>query len=523
MALEEVAPQAPTAIDEYRMRTVRVAVAATYVAVALLLCIPILPGRADINTVPYGFLVGLTAVGGTAAALLPWRRLFAAGWGQRLLYGWSVLDIVLVTSGMAVSGGPQSDVIFLYVLTTVFFAISYTRGPQAWLFAMTCAAYLLLVLGWHAGTPVAAVVVRLGTLATVWFMVAYLSQERNAQLSAYLASQELAEHRAELLRAVARTAASITILDADRVMDEVTTSLIDLGFDVCNFDVLEEGARTYRVSHARGLPEAFTEAVHPAAMGIPGLVMARRGTVVLEDYNSYALAVPALIHLGVQVVVGVPVFVDGQPEAVLVAARLHTRHLPAPDIEVVEILATQVGRALENAKRFRAEHDVAEAASLASLRDELTGVGNRRQANLMLERLRPGDALVLIDLDHFKEVNDRDGHAAGDKVLRVLGQHLRDAVRDGDDVARYGGEEFLLLLRRAGAEAFPAVERILESWRARHMATSFSAGVAFHDGNRPATITIGQADAALYAAKRTGRNRVCMYGSGLEDDEVERV
>src|SRR6266851_3450267 len=318
---------------------------------------------------------------------------------------------------MAVSGGPQSDVIFLCVLTTVFFAISYTRGPQAWLFAMTCAAYLLLVLGWHAGTPVAAVVVRLGTLATVWFMVAYLSQERNAQLSAYLSSQELAEHRAELLRAVARTAASITILDADRVMDEVTTSLIDLGFDVCNFDVLEEGARTYRVSHARGLPEAFTEAVHPAAMGIP-------------------------------------VFVDGQPEAVLVAARLHTRHLPAPDIEVVEILATQVGRALENAKRFRAEHDVAEAASLASLRDELTGVGNRRQANLMLERLRPGDALVLIDLDHFKEVNDRDGHAAGDKVLRVLGQHLRDAVRDGDDVARYGGEEFLLLLRRAGAEAF---------------------------------------------------------------------
>ena len=512
--------QAADPLDEYRMRTVRVAVVATYVVVGLLLLLPVMPGHPPVNMKPYVVLVIVAVTGAAAAGLLPWRWLFAAGWGERVMYVWSTVDILLVTAALGVTGGPRSDVVFLYALTTIFFAASYPIAGQAGLFALTCAAYLALVVGWHEPTPAASVVLRLAPLAVAWFMVGYLARERNAQLAAYLDARELAEHRAELLGVVARTAAAITTLDADQVMAGVSDSLIDLGFDVANFDVFDEGARSYRILHGRGLPDAFTEAVHPASLGMPGLVLSRRSTVVLEDYASYAMAVPALRHLGVQVVVGVPVWVNGQPEAVLIGGRITTRQLPAADIEVVEILAAQVGRALENAKRFRDQHDVAQAASAASLLDELTGVGNRRQANLMLERLRPGDALVLIDLDHFKEVNDERGHAAGDAVLRDLGRHLREAVRDVDDVARYGGEEFLLLLRQAGEDPLPVVERILQSWRALNPGATFSAGVAQHDGDHPATITVGQADAALYAAKRTGRDRVCSYGSGLEDDEA---
>lgn len=506
-------------LDEYRMRTVRVAVVSTYVVLGLLIAYPVLPGHATVTTAPYVGLVVVAAIGSTTAALLPWRALFRRGWGERVLSWWSALDIGLITFSLALTGGPRSDLVLLYVLTTIFFAASYPLATQAILFAATIAAYMGLVAGWHATTPLAGIVLRVGTLSVVWFMAAYLGRERNAQLRDYLEAQELAEHRAELLGVVARTAAAITTLDADQVMAGVTQSLIDLGYDAAEFSVLEGGGRRYRVRHARGLPAAFTEAVHPATMGLPGLVLSRRGLVVLEDYGASPTAVPSLRATGVQAAVGVPVWVDGQPEAVLVAARLREGTLPAPDVEVVEILANQVGRALENAKRFRAEHDVAQAASAASLLDELTGVGNRRMANLMLEQLRPGDALVLIDLDHFKSVNDDQGHAAGDEVLRLLGQHLREAVRDGDEVARYGGEEFLLLLRNAREEALPAVERILLTWRARGSGTTFSGGVAHHDGSRPATITIGQADAALYAAKRTGRDRVCMYGQGLEDTQ----
>ena len=101
----------------------------------------------------------------------------------------------------------------------------------------------------------------------------------------------------------------------------------------------------------------------------------------------------------------------------------------------------------------RTQDDLIEARTLlerANLTDDLTGVGNRRRANLLLESMRPGDGLLLLDLDHFKRVNDSRGHAEGDRILSTLGEYLRSAVREADTVARFGGEEFIVLLRGAG-------------------------------------------------------------------------
>jgi diguanylate cyclase (GGDEF)-like protein len=145
----------------------------------------------------------------------------------------------------------------------------------------------------------------------------------------------------------------------------------------------------------------------------------------------------------------------------------------------------------------------------ASIRDELTGVGNRRHGMAALERVRPGDAVFVLDLDRFKEVNDRDGHAGGDAVLVELGAMLRDRMRAVDTVARLGGEEFLVVASQARASASFLAERLLEDWRRTAPRTTLSIGATVHErGETPAEL-LARADGALYTAKRSGRDRSC--------------
>jgi diguanylate cyclase (GGDEF)-like protein len=144
----------------------------------------------------------------------------------------------------------------------------------------------------------------------------------------------------------------------------------------------------------------------------------------------------------------------------------------------------------------------------ANLTDDLTGLGNRRRANTLLDVMAPGDGLALLDLDHFKVINDTLGHAEGDRVLMQLGSYLLGAVRDADCVARFGGEEFLILLRGAAGGSGAIVERLLAGWRGTGCAVTLSAGVAVHVADRGPAATLKQADALLYQAKAGGRDQV---------------
>jgi diguanylate cyclase (GGDEF)-like protein len=131
-------------------------------------------------------------------------------------------------------------------------------------------------------------------------------------------------------------------------------------------------------------------------------------------------------------------------------------------------------------------------------RDVLTGLALRAAALDALGDLRAGDAVVMLDLDELKHVNDTRGHAAGDELLRAVAQHLSAGVRTEDTVARWGGDEFVIVLRGGAPAASAVVERLRRS-----SPSEFSAGIAVH-GDGAGSATLGRADAALLAAKRAG-------------------
>lgn len=150
--------------------------------------------------------------------------------------------------------------------------------------------------------------------------------------------------------------------------------------------------------------------------------------------------------------------------------------------------------------------------------DTLTGVGNRRWAMSMLPaRLPVGSAIAQLDLDHFKHINDRFGHAAGDRVLVATADALRHQLRDSDLLARMGGEEFLVYLPDASASAASAiaqrlcgaVQHIRLSELGEDIPVTVSIGLAcVTSAGGTWADWLAAADRALYDAKREGRNRV---------------
>jgi diguanylate cyclase len=169
--------------------------------------------------------------------------------------------------------------------------------------------------------------------------------------------------------------------------------------------------------------------------------------------------------------------------------------------QIVRLVSSEFGGRLEQLRLL-------EALGEQTLRDALTGVGSRRHADSLVEGLQPGDSLLLIDVDHFKYVNDTRGHLGGDRLLEQLGAHLRAGLRDDDAIARYGGDEFLVRLRAIDGDALSIARRLLDSWVAVGDVPSFSVGVAAHLAGRSSQETFADADRALYASKRDGRARV---------------
>jgi diguanylate cyclase (GGDEF)-like protein len=184
------------------------------------------------------------------------------------------------------------------------------------------------------------------------------------------------------------------------------------------------------------------------------------------------------------------------------------------ELLLLRTVADQVAVAVNHARLFTQMQQLA-------LTDSLTGCVNRRSFEMQLERdlrlatrMRQPVSLIMLDIDHFKRVNDTYGHDAGDAALRFLADVLRDELRGVDTAARYGGEEFAVILPQAGLEGALIVAERLRS----RLETTEVPGIGFITGSfglatfplhaNSRDQLVGAADRALYEAKHAGRNRI---------------
>ncbi|HWL65035.1 MAG TPA: diguanylate cyclase [Actinomycetota bacterium] len=221
------------------------------------------------------------------------------------------------------------------------------------------------------------------------------------------------------------------------------------------------------------------------------------------------------------VAVAVPVYSQDKIRGVLALYREDPRkHFTEQDVEMVTFLAEQGGTAIENVLLH-------EEAQRLSITDGLTGIWNRRYFQMQFRqvlatatRFDRTFSILLLDLDHFKRVNDTYGHRRGDEILVEFSQRVTTMVREVDTFARYGGEEFACLLTETEMSgALTTAEKIREAVRREafgegeepQLHLTVSIGVATYPDHGDSFVSlIEAADKALYRAKQTGRDQVCV-------------
>ncbi|TXI31617.1 MAG: diguanylate cyclase, partial [Ottowia sp.] len=224
---------------------------------------------------------------------------------------------------------------------------------------------------------------------------------------------------------------------------------------------------------------------------------------------------------------------DRDEEDLATLRRLHEQELRLRQTQAVALALFVVLLGVLVAFAVRKVMQARRLQRLAST-DELTGLPNRRATLAFLDdalararRDRAEVAVLMIDVDHFKRINDTWGHATGDDVLRHLARVLGGGLRDRDRLGRLGGEEFLAVLPGAGAEVARGVaERMRASIAGtpllrsatQPIAYTVSIGAAVDDGSQPAGALLARADAALYQAKGAGRNTVVLHAAPAGTD-----
>lgn len=306
--------------------------------------------------------------------------------------------------------------------------------------------------------------------------------------------------------------------DAERVTAMLDMAVSELDMDMVVLeDFSDSSAMRYAIDRLEGFPEssrwmektALSQAVH----------LTREPSHIADLQQHPTYADHALVkHLGVQTYSGLPVFVGEKTGWVLAFLR-QRREMPLDDIDIayMGLVADWLGNAL---------HQIDQKSRLEriALTDTLTGLPNRRAAEERLKQEKArvardgqGFALVLLDIDHFKMVNDRYGHAVGDEVLRIMASRFQAGLREGDWAARWGGEEFLFVLHGSTTDdAVNIMNRLIHQSRTEpvqtsigNIALSFSAGVVSCGTNDSDLAPLLEGiDQALYLAKANGRNQI---------------
>jgi diguanylate cyclase (GGDEF)-like protein len=543
---------AEDALRRYRLRAVNVAVQTTLLVVLVLAAFPFLGGAPPVDRAGYAALVLVAGVGALAISRLPWDRVLRARAGVGALYAWSLVDILLITYGLVLTGGAGSSLFWLYVLTTLFFAASYPQAGQVALLLFTTVAYVGLVLVRPGGIAEAELVLRLGVLLLTAFMATFLSRQLLDQIVGHVAAQEESEHRAALLATVAEAARSMSTLDSHRLLETVVGAAVAAGFDAAELCLFDDAAGTWEQVYHQGISVDGYETRQPADVGLAGRVRRTRRTVVEHDYAAWDEGVDAVRDAGFRGTVASPVWSAGELAGVLIAGQRSAGVRPS-EVECIDLLAAQAGAALVVARRFAERQTFEQELRHQATHDPLTGLPNR---TLLVDRIEHAlaiggrrdvtPAVLFVDLDGFKTINDSLGHEAGDELLRAVSTRLLGCLRPGDTLARYGGDEFTVLLDEGTEEIATGVaDRILETLATpfalagREIGLTASIGIALAlaapsapDGSATATAgdapvrrpdPIRDADLAMYRAKQAGGSRWELFVPSMDAEATDRL
>ncbi|MDP9228653.1 MAG: EAL domain-containing protein, partial [Actinomycetota bacterium] len=291
----------------------------------------------------------------------------------------------------------------------------------------------------------------------------------------------------------------------------------------------------FLVVAAVGLPEEEVgKARVPAGFGSQsGYALGTGAPTVVTDWSEETRfkQPEVLASRGMTSGVSVPIKGKGNPYGVLGVQTKQRRAFVVEDVDFMQALANVLANAIERrAAEERTRHE--------ALHDPLTGLPNR---SLFLDRLEhaldqmprhdSAVAVLFLDLDQFKLVNDSLGHAAGDELLAAVSPRLQQALRPGDTVARFGGDEFAVLAEDITNErdAIRVAERIAESLtrpfvlRGREHFASASIGISIGEGNEEPEALIRDADAALYRAKERGRGGYEIFDEVMRSRVVDHM
>jgi diguanylate cyclase (GGDEF)-like protein len=349
---------------------------------------------------------------------------------------------------------------------------------------------------------------------TIDLLTLFSTQASMALQNATLYSLE--RRRASQLEAINAIAQQMTaVLDLPQLLNKVC-SQVRLAFQLCQVSVLlkDEEELVLRASDGTLTPLMQAGSRLPLAEGTWGHAYCGGKTLVENEVhgpNSPALYAETGSRMCI------PLVSFGQTLGVMVLESADRKAFNPHDTQPLESVADICATAIQNA------HYVERVKQLAYL-DGLTGIFNRRYFEMRIEeemerarRFGTGLAIVMVDIDQFKRINDEFGHLLGDEVLRQVSSILHQQLRKIDVVCRYGGEEFAILLSQTNPQQALMVadklRKTVEAWQFPGVprAVTISAGTAnFPDHGKTRDEVVKAADAGLYAAKQAGRNRVCL-------------
>jgi diguanylate cyclase (GGDEF)-like protein len=248
--------------------------------------------------------------------------------------------------------------------------------------------------------------------------------------------------------------------------------------------------------------------------GLTDHVLNQNRPFVVHDIKDLPSANPLLKKEGIKSLMAAPLTIDGRIVGILYVNDFNKRVFRAEDVSLFSLLTVYAALTIERVKSI-------EDIRLLSITDGLTGLYNHRylMENLGKDIQRAARhkhqlSLIMLDIDHFKQYNDKYGHLEGNKVLKETARILVKTARTTDTVGRFGGEEFCVVVPQIGRQGAVAFARRLLNEVAKgsgaQKIVTLSGGVSTFpkDGKSPLEL-IKKADARLYKAKREGRNRVC--------------